>query len=234
MRRLPASLAGLLPAGLLAIGALGGCGGSSQGNGVAAKTPAEILAGAKVLAEAASAVHVSGSIISNGMPITLNMYLVASRGGRGQVSVNGLSFEVIRIHGTVFVKGSPAFYRHVAGPAAARLLEGRWLKAPASSGSLAALAPLTEVRQLADTNLAAHGPLAKGATTTVEGRRALAVRDTSTGGTLFVATSGPPYPLAITAAGAGAGRVVFDHWNTIVPVLPPANALDITQLQSGR
>jgi hypothetical protein len=233
MRCLPASVAGLPLAGLLAIGGLGGCGGSSQGNGVAARTPAEIVAGAKVLAEAASAVHVSGSIVSNGTPITLNLYLVASRGGRGEVAVNGLSFEVIRIHGTVFVKGSPAFYRHVAGPAAAQLLQGRWLKAPASSGSFAALSPLTEVRALADATLAPHGPLAKGATTTVEGRRAVAVRDTSTGGTLFVATSGPPYPLAITAAGAGAGKVVFDHWNAVVPVLPPSSTLDITQFQSG-
>ena len=104
------------------------------------------------------------------------MYLLASKGGRGQLSENGLSFELIQIHGTVFIKGSPAFYRHVAGATAAQLLQGRWLKAPASTGNLASLASLTDLRQLMDTTLAAHGPLVKGAVMTVDGRKVLASR----------------------------------------------------------
>lgn len=235
MRLRPMSLAGPLLLSVLVTGVLTGCGNSSKGNGVAAKTPAEIVAGAKVLADAASSVHVIGSIVSSGSPITFDLYLVASRGGRGRVSENGLSFELIRIHGTVFIKGSSAFYRHVAGPAAAQLLQGRWLKASASSGGLASLASLTDLRQLLNTTLAAHGALVKGASTTVGGRKVLGLTDTAKGGTLYVATTGPPYPIAITTGGARAGRIAFDDWNAIVSVTAPAPAstLDITQLQSG-
>jgi len=210
--------------------AITGCGGSSDGNGIAHKTPTEIVASAKVLADSATSVHVSGSILSGSSPITLDMYLLASKGGRGQLSENGLSFSLIQIHGNVFIKGSPAFYRHVAGATAAQLLQGRWLKAPASTGNLASLASLTDLRQLMDTTLAAHGPLVKGASTTVDGRKVLGVTDTSQGGTLYVATTGPPYPIAVTKNGSGAGRVVFDDWNGPVSVTAPANTIDITQL----
>ncbi len=225
--RLPA--VPLLGLALLAA-AITGCGSSSEGNGIARKTPTEILAGAKVLADSANSVHVSGSILSGRAPITLDMYLLASKGGRGQVSENGLSFELIQIHGNVFLKGSPAFYRHVAGATAAQLLQGRWLKAPASAGNLASLASLTDLRQLMDATLTAHGPLVKGAVATVDGRKALAITDTSQGGTLYVATTGPPYPVAVAKGGAGSGKIVFDHWNGPVSVTAPANAIDITQL----
>ncbi len=123
----------------------------------------------------------------------------------GSCPRTGSSFELIQIHGSVYIKGSSAFYRHVAGPAAAQLLQGSWLKAPASSGSLASLASLTDLHQLLDTTLAGHGALVKGASTTVDGQKVLGLTDTSTGGTLYVATTGPPYPIAVTKGGAGGG-----------------------------
>src|ERR1019366_1510368 len=151
----------------------------------------------------------------------------------GQISENGLSFEVIRIHGTAYIKGSPAFYRHLAGAAAAQLLQGRWLKAPASSGSLASLASLTDLRALLDPTLTGHGTLVKGTTTTLNGQKVLGVRDTSEGGTLYVATTGPPYPVDVTKGGTGGGRIVFDRWNQPVSITAPASAIDVAQLQSG-
>src|ERR1017187_4658019 len=112
---------------------LAGCGSSSSGNGVAGKTPAEIVAATKVAADSANSVHVVGSIVSSGSPITLDMHLLAGKGGRGQLSENGLAFELIQTGGTVYIKGSAAFYKHIGGTAAAQLLQGKWLKAPASS-----------------------------------------------------------------------------------------------------
>jgi len=229
---LPASAAPLL-ATLLAAAALTGCGSSTRGNGVAAKSPAEILAGAKVLADAAKSVHVAGTIHSASSPIALDLSLLAGKGGRGVLSESGLSFELIQIHGTVFIKGSPAFFTHIAGPSAAQLLQGRWLKASAASGGLAALASLTDLGGLVNTALAAHGPLTKGAITTVDGQKAIAVMDPSTGGSLYVATTGPPYPIKITMGGAGAGSITFEQWNQPVLVFAPANSIDINALRAG-
>ncbi len=106
--------------------------------------------------------HVAGSIVSGSSPITLDLELVAGKGGRGQISENGLSFNLIQVDGTAYISGSPAFYSHFGGPAAAQLLEGKWLKAPASSGSFSTLGSLTNLNQLLSTLLAEPGTLAKG------------------------------------------------------------------------
>jgi hypothetical protein len=231
MRPRPPSPAGLLAAVAIAATVLSGCGSSSDGNGVAAKTPAQIVAGAKILADAAKSVAVSGTVRTATSPITVKLILLAGKGGRGLISENGISFQLVQIHGTVYIKGSPAFYSQIAGARAAQLLQGRWLKAPASSGALAPLASLTDLSKLADSTLPAHGQLRKGHMTSVNGQKVIGVTDTSTGGTLYVATTGPPYPVQI-AMGPG-GNITFSRWNQPVSLFAPANAIDITALKSG-
>src|SRR5689334_24214572 len=144
-------LAGAAAALVLSSGLLSACGGSSSsssGNGIASKSPKEIVAETRAAAQKASSVHVSGSIASASTPIALNLDLAAGRGGRGQLSEGGVGFEVIQTGGTVYIKGSPAFYRRSGGPAAAQVLQGRWLKAPATSADFASISSLTDLRKL--------------------------------------------------------------------------------------
>jgi hypothetical protein len=219
----------------LALLAIAGCGSSSSaGNGVASKTPAEILAATKAAADSASSVHVAGALGSGGSPITLDLGLVAGHGGRGRISEGGLAFELIVVAGTVYIKGSPSFYSHYGGAAAAQLFRGRWLKAPATTGelaSLASLASLTNLGHLLDQTLSGHGTLARGATTTVSGQPVIELRDTAKDGSLYVATTGQPFPIAIVKRGAEAGRVAFTNWNEPVALSAPSGAIDLSQLQ---
>jgi hypothetical protein len=211
---------------------IAGCGGSSSsGNGVASKTPAEILAATKAAADSAKSVHVAGALSSGGSPITLNLDLIAGLGGRGQISESGLTFELIVVGGTAYIKGSPSFYSHFGGAAAAQLFQGKWLKASATSGELATLASLTNLGRLLDQALASRGALVKGATTTVSGQPVVELRDTSGDGSLFVATTGQPYPIEIVKRGSETGHVSFTRWNAPVALRPPPNAIDLSQLQ---
>jgi hypothetical protein len=212
--------------------ALAGCGSSDSSNGIASKTPAEILTAATAAANSADSVHVSGSIVSGGVPITLDLELVAGKGGRGQISEDGLSFNLIQVGGTAYISGSPAFYSHFGGPTAEKLLEGKWLKAPASSGSFSSLGSLTDLNQLLDTTLSDHGALTKGPTTTIDGQQVLSVNDAAHGGTLYVATTGKPYPIEIYKPGKTGGKIGFDRWNAPVTLAAPANAIDLSQLES--
>ncbi|HYM46448.1 MAG TPA: hypothetical protein VES65_09885 [Solirubrobacteraceae bacterium] len=215
---------------LVLAAALAGCGGSS-GNGVASKSPTEILAAAKAAAESATAVHVAGTLSSGGSPITLNMDLAAGSGGRGQLSESSLAFELIVVGDTVYIKGSPAFYSHFGGAAAAQLFQGKWLKAPASTGELATLASLTNLGKIFDQALASSGTLAKGATTTVDGQQVVELRDTTKNGSLYVATTGKPYPVEIVKRGSESGKITFSRWNQPVTLTAPSNAIDLSQLQ---
>ena len=230
--RLPLLAGSALGLGLLA-SALVGCGGSSStGNGIASKSPAEIVAAAKAAADQAASVHVSGAIVE-GAPLSLDLRLLAGKGGRGRITQNGVSFELITLGGTVYIKGSPAFYRRIGGPAAAQLFQGKWLKAPATAGQFAPISRLTDLRKVIDTTLASHGTLAKGATTTVSGRKVIAVKDLAKGGVLYVATTGKPFPAEIARGGASGGHIVFDQWNQAVTISSPPNAINLNQLQAG-
>lgn len=209
---------------------LTGCGGSS-GNNVASKSADEIVSESKVAADSASSVHVSGSLNSAGTPVTLDLNLLAGKGARGELSQNGLSFKLILIGGTAYISGSPAFYRHLGGAAAAQLFNGKWLKASATSGEYASFSSLVDMRKLIDTTLTGHGALKKGATTVVNGQQAIAVVDTSKEGTLYVATTGKPYPIELSKGGSESGRVTFDRWNQPVAISAPANSVDMSELK---
>jgi hypothetical protein len=228
--------ASLLAAGLAAV-AVSACGGSSQSssasdNGVSSKSPQEILSAANAAINGVSTVHVSGSVTSGGSPINMNLNLVSGKGAKGQMSQNGMSFQLVTNDKSVYINAGPAFWRQIGGSGAAQLLQGKWLKAPATSGDFASLASLTDVHKLLSALLNNHGQLAKGATTTVNGQKVVAVKDTSTNGTLYVATSGKAYPVQVSKSGTDGGNINFDRFNESVSVSPPPNAIDISSLKS--
>jgi hypothetical protein len=229
----PRALVLALALAVLAVGLLAGCGGGSSSNDLAGKSPEQILAAAKTAASGAASVHVRGSIINESKPISLDMELVAGKGAKGHIALEGLGIDVISVEHAFYLKGSEAFYRHIAGPAAAQLLQGKWLKAPTNSGEFASFSQLTNLDDLINSTLANHGTITNTGTTTIAGQKAVALTDASKGGTLYVAATGTPYPLQISKTGSDPGRITFDRWNQPVTLTPPANAINITQLQNG-
>lgn len=214
------------------------CGGSSHNrvsssshNGIASKSPEAIVTAAMGAIDSARSVHVAGSIMSGGAPITLDLDLVSGQGGRGAMSESGLAFQVVVLNRVVYINGSQAFWRHYGGVLAALLLHGNWLKAPAS-GQFAPLGLVSNPRELFSTLLSNHGTLARGATTVVNGRNVVTVNDTTKGGNLYVATMGKPYPVELVKSGPQGGRILFDRFNESVSLTAPANAIGISQLPS--
>jgi hypothetical protein len=235
MSPLPRFLARPALGGLLAGAALAGCAGSSQpSNGIASKTPAQVVAAAESAAAGAATVHVAGSIVSAGTPISLDMDLVKHKGGSGRLRVDGVNIELIDVDRAVYIRGPRAFYSRFAGQAAARAIAGRWLKASVKSGTLASLASLTDLGKLIDGTLAGHGSLSRAGSTTLGGQKVIGVSDRAGGGTLYVASTGTPYPIELAKGAPDRGTIVFDRWNKPVSLAVPANPLNINQLQSGR
>jgi hypothetical protein len=211
---------------------LAGCGGSkSNSNGVASKSADEIVAAAKAAADSATSVHAYGSGSDNGVPLVIDLHIVAGKGGKGSLAEHGVSFQLVRIGPTAYIKGSRAFYKKFAGPAAAQLLQGKWLKASATTGQLASLTPLTDLNKFFDTALANHGKLEKSGQTTLRGVQVIGIKDTTKGGTLYVATTGKTYPIEVTKTGASGGTLTFDQWNQTVSLSAPPNAVDISKLK---
>lgn len=221
---------------VLAVGsiALAGCGGSKDsGNSIESKSAQDIVKESQRVADSATSVHVSGRLQDEGKPITLDLNLVAGKGARGEISEGGISFKLILAGDTAYISGSPSFYRSLGGAAAAQLFDGKWLKASATSGDFASFAQLGDMRKLIDSTLGGHTSLQKGSASTVGSQKAIAITDKTKGGTLYVATTGQPFPLQISKTGAESGKITFDDWNKPIAISAPANAVDLSELKSA-
>lgn len=206
-----------------------GCGGGTKSNGEASKPPLQILADAKQAATSASAVHYHGSIVNAGSRLTIDLAVDASRGGTGTMSMQGLSFDLVRIGDKAYIRGSDAFYKKFAGAAAAQLLHGRWLEFPADKGQLAVLTQLTDIGKFFALFRGKSG-VVKGAETTVDGQKAIAIRSQKTDGTMYVATTGKPYPIEVVGGKSSPGTITFDGWGKSVTLTAPKGAIDISKL----
>jgi hypothetical protein len=218
---------------VLAAVALSGCGSSKKAekpNGEASKPPARVLADARVAATSASSAHVSGHLVSNGTPVTLDLTMARGKGAKGSASVNGLQFDAVRIGDTVYIHGSDDFYKHFAGAAVAQLLHGRWVKASTNQKQFRSFAPLTDIGALFTKLSKSHGKLVNAGETTYQGQQVVAIRDTSDGSKLYVAAAGKPYPVALVGGKKGqTGTIVFGDWNKPASLAPPKSAVDISQ-----
>jgi hypothetical protein len=213
--------------GLTIVLVLAGCGGGSSSNGEAKKSAQEVVTDAQQAAVNASSVHVTGHIVDNGTPLTLDLTLVKGQKGKGTLSEQGLTFELVRVGDTVYIKGSDAFLKKFAGAGAATLLHDKWLKGSATSGQLAALAPLTDTAQLFKSALGNHGTLANKGETDYQGQKVVEIDDTTQGGKLYVAATGDPFPIALRGS-KQQGSVDFSDWNGGATVEAPKGAIDLS------
>ena len=220
--------AGALALCALAIAACGSS--SSSGNGEAAKSANQILSDAVSAAQGASSVRVSGSITDNGQPVSVDLKLVNGKGGSGSMTIQGAPVQIIDVNNTLYMNGSDAFWSKVGGGSAVvALLHGKWLKAPAT-GNFSSLASLTSIHALFSQLLNSHGTLTKGSTKTVNGQSAIAITDTAKSGTIYVATTGKPYPLQLAKSGSSGGAVNFGQYEQAVSLSAPANSIDISKI----
>ena len=220
---------GLLAFAVLAALAAGCGGGGASSNGEATKSAAAVFSDARQAAVAAQSVHVAGALSDAGKALDLDLVLAHGK-GKGTMAESGLSFEIVRIGNAAYIKGSDAFLRQFAGAAAAQLFHDKWLKGPTDAGALASLAPLTDIVKLFNGALGTHGKLVNKGETTYKGQKVVAIKDASGGGTLYVAATGTPYPVAATEGGKSKGTITFDHWNDSVSIDAPKGAIDISKL----
>lgn len=211
--------------------ALSACGGSAHG--IVAKDPEAIVAAATQAVQGVRSVEVSGTVsqASSRNELRFDLHLVNGRGAIGSLSEHGLAFRLVTIGKVAYVKATPAFWDQFGGASVAAQLHGRWLRAPADQGDFASFASLTDVHKLIASLLAGHGALSKGTTSTVDGHGVIAVHDASRQGTLYVATSGPAYPIRIENQSSDRGHIDFRRFGAPVTLRPPPHSVSIFALR---
>jgi hypothetical protein len=214
-------------AGWALVAVLAGCGGSSSASGVASEAPQKILGDSLAAANGLKSVHAAGTINSGGQRVGIDLQLLGGVGGSGQITMGGLSFKLVGINHYAYLQAPPAVWQKAGAPAAtAQLLQNKWLRTPAT-GQFASVAKLTDIHQLFAQLLSQHGKsLKKGGVSTVAGRKVVAVNDGGRG-TLYVSTTGKPYPVELVKKGSDGGRIDFDHFNAAVKLSAPANTINV-------
>jgi hypothetical protein len=225
---------------LLAAGAVGACGGSSShttvaatpgtatapisGNGIAARSPAEILRAALSAAASARTVHVAGHVVSHGSPLVFDLRVVAGRGSIGELATQGLRVKFVALGPVMYLNGGEHFWRKFLSQTLAQRLNRRWVQVP-STANVAGIARLANLRALFGEFLLRRATFVKGPTVLVHGQQVLAIHSLTRGGTLYIATTGAPYPIEVRGSPKHPGRVVFDQYNRPISLQAPPGAL---------
>ncbi len=236
MRRIAARTA-LAVVGTASAVLLTACGGSSTTAGAAPKSSAaatngvdklsatEIVSKMQAAAKAATSVHVAGK--SGTTSIDLKM---GAGSADGTVGLGAGNVEIVRIGEQLYLKADKAFWTQSANASVAAVVAGKYVKIAGTQAAQYAL--FTKMSDFFGQALKPSGTVTKGAVSTIDGQRAIALTDTSDGSIMYVALDGPPLPIKTTNTGSNAGEVDFTGWNQVVTIAaPPASqVLDLSKL----
>ena len=192
------------------------------------KSADEIAADAATALQLAKSVALRGSISTGDGRITLNLVCGHGQGG-GVMFINGARFDFVLRAPDVYIKGDRDAWIELTGQSSiADLVADRWMKQSASDGSVASLANLLDLDQMAQSFIESDNPITKGTATRFRGMPAISLNDNGDDpGTLYVAAKGAPRPLAIVST-AGKGEILFSKYNSAKIPTPPVNAVDLS------
>jgi hypothetical protein len=225
-RRAATATAAGVTAALVAL-ATGGCAGgngttgTATTNGLEKKAPAEIQLVAAALLKTATSVHVTGpSQRSDGSPVRLDLRF--QDGSRtGVITLAGARSEVTVVGTDIYLKGDKRAWKALAAPPAAPDTAGRWVKLPSEQVPLEDLSLRSVATQL--TRNASLLEL-KVEQAKLDGRQVVVLRQRN-GSALYVANTGPAYPLRMDDKRPGGGRIEFAEYGADFHIAPPSNPL---------
>ena len=209
---------------------------SAAADGISALSATEILNRSQAAFKQADSVRLTGSGSSGSSKFGIDMRYSSDGKAIGTVTNSGQKIELRRIGQTVYLKADQAFWTSTAGAEAAKILTGKYLKAPLSDARVKQLAGFTDKNSFADQVLTPSSSVTKGGTKTVHGVPAIGLVDKSGTGsaTLYIATTGQPVPLQLAPSAGSAGEGSFDFLDygkpVDVPVPPAAETIDVTKL----
>jgi hypothetical protein len=209
---------------------------SGGSGGTADLSATEILAKAQAALKAAPSVRLKGAGASEGQTFEVDMRYGEGAKAIGTVSAAGKTIELRRNGQTLYVRADASFWQSSGGAAAAKLLAGKYLKAPLSDQRVAALGQFTDKDAFTSQVLKPDGTVTKGDTKTIRGTQAIGLRSSgsSGGGTLYIASTGEALPLQILpdAGAKESGQLDFLEYGkaVTVPEPPAAQVIDVSKL----
>lgn len=197
------------------------CGGattatSTPTNGLENKSPAEVLQQAAAALTGAKSVHVMGTSPEGRVDLRIQ-----EGSTTGTVIMAGAPVKITIIGGDAYIKTNQAGLKALnAPPSLQRHAAGRWLKVPASDFTGFALT------DLADNLTEYRNPLEPEVQQTTLDSRKVVLISWQNDGKLWVANTGPAYPLrAEWKKGQQTGVLNYTEYGAPLHITAPSNAL---------
>lgn len=205
--------------------AVGGCGGTttaadSVANGLETKTPAQVVHDAAAALAAAKSVQI---VLTRG-PSQVDLRVQGGSRTLTFTDRGAAKFEVMVIGKNVYAKFlDQAALNTLLGALPPRMhIFGQWLRVAPKRLNLGGLEGFSPA-SLAG-GLTRHGPLEPAVRqATLSGRKVVVVTDQRNGAKLYVANTGPAYPLLIT--GFHGQRIGFSDYGANFHITAPSNAI---------
>jgi hypothetical protein len=232
--------AGVAVAVCLSLG-LSACGsGGAASNGLASKSAQQIIQAVIKNLTSAKSVRMTATESNGTKPITAKLSLFHGGAATGTFSFGGTSGQLIMAGGKTYMNGPAGFWLGAftasgssgsASQAAAEVkhLAGKWIDMTGDT-SFANLTLSGFGSQLGKD----LGALSKLGTKTVGGQSAVGVK-ASKQGDMWVATTGPGYPIQLTQDQNGKSQTItFSDWNNAgSPPVAPKGAVAVQQALGG-
>jgi hypothetical protein len=203
-------------------------------NGISALPPNEILERAKTALEQAKSYRVKGNINAEGQRMSLDFRVSGTNLG-GRLVMNGANVDLLSVAGQQYMRPDRKFWVDTVGASKAdeivKLMGNKWAKVPPENKDFADLFGIASVEDL----LKPDGSLTKGQPKDIDGVKTIGLVDGGAdGGTLYVATTGEPYPVRLESRNATeGGQITFSDFGATFDDLtapPESEVIDFEQL----
>jgi len=191
--------------------------------------PAVLLRKTRAALQAATSVHMTGTVSQGGKNVDLNLAMTRAGGMWGQISEDGAGFTVLATQGQTFLELSAAFLKLQHLPASTcALFCGRYLElSPAQSQQLLSGLNMSRLIGAITSSIAGMhaGTVTYVGTGTADALPAWLLMD-SGGNLAYIASRGSAYLLRVVAPQPSSGDVSLTQWNTVrIPGPPPASKI---------
>jgi hypothetical protein len=194
-------------------------------NGLEKKSAAQVRRDTAAALKSAKSVHV---VVSGPQPVQMDLR-IQGNASTGTIGTGGAKLQITSVGGDTYLKGDQRALQMLGIAATVRQRVGdRWIRVPAQqAGSLAGFSLDSLVGGLTR----GDSPLQpKVEQATIDGRKVVVLTQRD-GAKLYIANTGPAYPLRTANSGPNAGRVDFSEFGVDFHITAPSGAVDLGQLR---
>jgi hypothetical protein len=203
-----------------------GCGGGTPTNGLEDKSPAQIQEEAAAAIKGAKGVHVTGTSITDGTPAQVDLQ-IQNGSSSGTITLEGAHFEITRVGEVTYVKADEAALESLGIPPEMHSLGAdRWLKLAPQETSVEGFSLDSFAQQLTMNDTPLETEVEQ---TELDGKRVVVISQQD-GSRLYIANTGPAYPIRGDLKGANEGRIDFSEYDVDFQITAPQNYVELSEL----